>query len=74
MHDIKTFILDEQNGLRLLSTSMDETFGEARFQYFQLTDHLEELYKRIHENQEHLVHVQETTTSIQQQLQNRHGH
>lgn len=71
LHDMKSFILDEQNGLRLLAASMDETFGEARFQYHQLTDHFEELYKRIHENQEYLARVQEGTVAIQQHLQNR---
>lgn len=71
LHDMKTFILDEQNGLRLLASSMDETFGEARFQYLQLTEHLEELYKRIHESQEQLSYVQETTAVIQHELQNR---
>ncbi len=69
LHNMNHFILDEQNGLKLLASSMNDTFGEARFQYLQLTDHLEELYKRIHESQEQLSYVQETTASIQQQLQ-----
>ncbi|MBD3305556.1 hypothetical protein GF339_04160 [candidate division KSB3 bacterium] len=71
LHDIKHFILDEQNGLRLLSASLDETFGDTRTQYLHLSDHLEELYKRIQESQEQLTHVQDTTTTIQQQLQTR---
>ncbi len=69
LHNMNHFILDEQNGLKLLASSMNDTFGEARFQYLQLTDHLEELYKRMHESQEQLSYVQETTASIQQQLQ-----
>ncbi len=71
LYEMKSFILDEQNGLRLLTASIGETFGEARFQYLQLTEHLEELYKRIHENQEYLTQIHESTAVIQQQLQTR---
>lgn len=71
LHEMKNFILDEQNGLRLLSTSMDETFGGARFQYQQLTEHLEAVFKRIHESQEQLMQIQEGVSSVHQQLQNR---
>ena len=71
LHDMKHFVLDEQNGLRLLSASLDETFGEAKLQYLQLTDYVEELHKRIRENQEQLMQIQETTTAIEQQFPNR---
>lgn len=71
LRDMRNFILDEQNGLRLLSTSMDETFGEARFHYQQLAEHLEAVFKRIHESQEQLLHIEETVSSVQQQLQSR---
>jgi len=66
LHDIKTFILDEQNGLNLLSTGLQETFGETRFQYLQLAEHFAELHKRIIENQEQLAQVQEAVTMPQQ--------
>jgi hypothetical protein len=71
LHDMKHFVLDEQNGLRLLSASLDETFGEAKLQYLQLTDYVEELHKRIRENQEQLIQIQETTTAIERQFPNR---
>ncbi len=71
VHDMKQFLLDEQNGLRLLSSSFDDTFGEAKLQYLQLTDYVEELHKRARENQEQLAFLHETTQSIQQQLQSR---
>ncbi len=69
LHDIKRFILDEQQGLHVLSTSLQETFGEARFQYLQLTEQFEELHKRVLEGQEQLAQVQETALAVQQQLQ-----
>ena len=69
LHDMKSFLLDEQNGLRLLSASMDETFGDAKLQYLQLVDYVEELHKRLQENHQQLGQVQETASAIQQQLQ-----
>jgi hypothetical protein len=71
VHDMKQFLLDEQNGLRLLSSSFDDTFGEAKLQYLQLTDYVEELHKRTRENQEQLAFLHETTQSIHQHLQSR---
>ena len=71
VRDLKTFVCDEQNGLRLISASLDETFGETKLQYLQLTDHLEALYKRIHETQEQVAHLRESSTAIQHYLQNR---
>ncbi|GAK57228.1 hypothetical protein U27_04193 [Candidatus Vecturithrix granuli] len=71
VHDLKNFILDEQNGLRLLATSLDETFGETRFQYHQLSEHLEAVFKRIHDSQEQLAQLHETVTTVHQQLQSR---
>ena len=71
LHDMQRFILDEQKGLSLLSSSLKETFGEARFQYSQLTEQVEELHKRMLDSQEQLAQLQETTTTIQQQLQPR---
>ena len=71
LQEMKSFILDEHNGLRLLSGSMNETFGEARLQYLRLVEHFESLYKRVHESQEQLSDLQETVDSIQQQLQSR---
>ena len=71
LHDMKSFLMDEQNGLRLLSASMDETFGDAKLQYLQLVDYVEELHKRLRENHTQLDQVQETASAIQQQLQSR---
>ncbi|MCP4403572.1 MAG: hypothetical protein GY801_40490 [bacterium] len=71
LHDMKSFLMDEQNGLRLLSSSMDETFGDAKLQYLQLIDYVEELHKRLRENHTQLGQVQETASAIQQQLQSR---
>lgn len=68
LHDMKTFILDEQKGLKLLSTNLEETFGQARFQYLQLTEYLEELHKRLGDSEEQLAHLQATTSAIQQEL------
>ena len=70
LHDVKTFILDEQKGLSVLSTSLHETFEEARFQYLQLTEQFAELHKRLLENQEQLAQAQEAAV-IQQQMQRR---
>lgn len=52
LQDIKMFVLDEQKGLHVLSTSLHETFEETRFQYLQLTEQFTELHKRLLENQE----------------------
>lgn len=71
LHDIKTFILDEQQGLHLLSSGLQETFEETRFEYHQFAEHVTELHKRLLENQDQLVQVQETTAGIQQLLQAR---
>ncbi len=71
VHEMKNFVVDEQNGLRLLATSMDETFGETRFQYHQLSEHLETVFKQIHDNQEQLLHLHEAVVSVHQQLQSR---
>lgn len=71
LHDMKSFIMDEQSGLRLLSSSMDETFGDAKLQYLQLVDYVEELHKRLRENHSQVAQVQETASAIQQQLQSR---
>ncbi len=73
LHDMKNFLLDEQNGLKLLTTGLDGTFGEARQQYQHLSEYMEDLYRRIHESQEQLAYVQETTSVIHQFLQNRRG-
>jgi hypothetical protein len=71
LHDVKTFILDEQKGLNVLSTSLHETFEEARFQYLQLTEQFAELHKRLLENQEQLAQAQEA--AVIQHLQRRHN-
>lgn len=71
LHDLKTFIRDEQQGLSMLSASLQETFGEARFQYAQLTGHFEEFQKRLVDSQDQLAQVQETTAAIQQHVQRR---
>ncbi|PIE29765.1 hypothetical protein CSA57_06830 [candidate division KSB3 bacterium] len=73
LHDMKHFLMDEQNGLRLLSASMDETFGNAKLQYFQLVEYVEALHTRLRENHAQLAQVQETASAIQQQLQSRRG-
>ena len=71
LHDVKTFILDEQKGLNVLSTSLHETFEEARFQYLQLTEQFAELHKRLLENQEQLAQAQEA--AVIQHMQRRHN-
>ncbi len=71
LYDMKTFILDEQKGLSILSTSLQKTFGEARFQYLQLTEQFEELHKRFVETQGQLTQFQEIATTVQQKLQGR---
>jgi biopolymer transport protein ExbB/TolQ len=68
LYDMKTFILDEQKGLNILSNGLEGTFGEIRFQYLQLTEHIEELYKRLGDSRDQLAQVQETVTVIQQHL------
>ncbi len=59
IHEMKRFVFDEQNGLRLLATGMNETFGEAKFQFHQLTEHFEELHKRLHEHHAQVVQMQD---------------
>lgn len=71
MHNIKNFILDEQQGLQLLSNTLQDTFEETRFQYLHVTEHIEELHKRLLESQEQLAQLQEATAAIQQQTQPR---
>jgi tetratricopeptide (TPR) repeat protein len=71
LHDMKTFILDEQKGLSILSSSLEGTFGEARYQYSQLTEHVEELHKRLNDNRAQLTQVHESVAAIQQYVQKR---
>ena len=66
IHEMKRFIFDEQNGLRLLSAGMNETFGEAKFQFHQLAEHFEELHKRLHEHQEQVIHMQDVMMAAAQ--------
>jgi chromosome segregation ATPase len=71
LHDMKTFILDEQKGLSVLSSSLEGTFGEARYQYSQLTEHVEELHKRLNDTRAQLTQVHESVAAIQQYVQKR---
>ncbi|GAK52820.1 hypothetical protein U14_04077 [Candidatus Moduliflexus flocculans] len=65
IHEMKRFIFDEQNGLRLLATGMNETFSEAKFQFHQLTEHFEELHKRLHEHQAQVIQMQDAMMGAQ---------
>ena len=65
VHEMKRFIFDEQNGLRLLSTSLNETFGETKFQFHQFTEHLDALQKRLLEHQAQLAQSQETVAAFE---------
>lgn len=69
VHDLKTFILDEQHGLHSLSGSLQETFEEARYQYLQFAQSLETVQKQMLANQDQIEQVQETTAELNQQLQ-----
>ncbi len=67
MRDVKTFVLDEQQGLHVLSTSMQETFDETRFQYHQLAEHVVGVHKQLIDNQDQLAQFQDALEAINQQ-------
>lgn len=69
LRDVKTFILDEQQGLHMLSHSLQETFDETRFQYHQLAEHIVDVHRRLVDNNEQLAQFQEAMEVIHQQLQ-----
>ncbi len=68
LRDIKTFVLDEQQGLHVLSNSLQETFDETRFQYHQLAEHVVDVHKQLLDNQEQLAQFQGALETINQHM------